>query len=171
MVFLIDRAALFCICSGSTLNFKASRLAFIEQHKEVRSKRNRSHIHGISDNQRRPLAYCEVCKAVVLPHMTEQTASNRLLMKNPASRQFQMLGAMITRTKLSSDAARGLTNLHIPPKVDPAHDTPLCASRPWWSSSNAAGLGERVAGRLLAKATRVSVVLSRIFWRAAGSIP
>jgi hypothetical protein len=137
----------------------------------VRSKRHRPHIHGISDNQRRPLAYCEVRNAVVLSHMTEKTASNRLLMRNPASRRFQMLGAMITRTKLSSDVARGLTNLYIPPKSDPTHDTPLCASGPWWSSGNAAGFGERVAGRLLAKATRVSGVLSRILWRAAGSIP
>ena len=78
-------------------------------------------------------------------------------------------GLIIQDVSTSGKVGR-MINLQIPLKVDPAHDTPF-SSRPWWSSSNAAGLGERVAGRLFAKATRVSVVLSRIFCKAAGSIP
>jgi hypothetical protein len=70
---------------------------------------------------------------------------------------------------LTSTKAKSMTNLQMPPKLDPAHDTPLCAPGPWWSSGNAAGRREG-SGLPLAKATRVSGVLPPILL-AAGSIP
>jgi hypothetical protein len=65
----------------------------------------------------------------------------------------------------------GRTNyLQIPPKLYFAHDTPLCAPGPWWSSDNAAGRREG-SEPPLAKVARVFGVWPPIFVEGTGSIP
>ena len=89
--------------------------------------------------------------------------ANRYLLPSHKDEPASRLVCELELLNLIHPAGEKTVNLHTPLDSAAAHDTPLCAPGPWWSSGNAAGRREG-SGPPPAKATRVSGVLSPIFW-------